>query len=203
MTAPDNSLIIHWRCESKKNFTRPKWRITAPYISAPANALQLFEHPTAQESLFAIECLLQRRYLCVLTVKWRREVWFSLRFDNEWAQGSFFAIECVLHSHNLCALTINWRRKYLLKFRRSALELYFSSLRRWILMKFGIQNPYAIDKLTLKEYQNTLTEWGEIKCFVRPSGFFDKLKFQHYIIFSSLHWILKILEIQITFYMFI
>ena len=175
-------------------------------ISAPANALQLFEHPTAQESLFAIECLLQRRYLCDLTVKWRGEVWFSLRFHNERAQGSLFAIECELHRRYLCDFTMNRRREVYLRFNayysavisaiwplngagkfdflcdftmngrrevyRSALELYFSSLREWILMKFRIQNPYAIDKLTSKRYQNTLTEWGEINYFVRPSGFF-------------------------------
>ena len=86
-----------------------------------------------------------------------------------------------------------------LNFRRSALELYFSSLRQWILLKFGIQHPYAIDNSILKGHQNTLTEWGEINYFVRSSGFFDELKFQHFINFPSLHWILKVFKIQITF----
>ena len=137
-------------------------------ISAPANALQLFEHPTAQESLFAIECLSQRRYLCDLTVKWCTKVWFSPRFHNERAGRREVCLR--LNAYYIAIISVLWPD--FLKFRWSALELYFSSLRGWILMKFRIQNPYAIDKLTLKRYQNTLTEWGEINYFVRPSGFF-------------------------------
>ena len=92
-------------------------------------------------------------FLCDFTMNGRREV--CLR----------------LNAYYIAIIPVLWPD--FLKYSWSALELYFSSLRGWILMKFGIQNPYAIDKLTLKRYQNTLTEWGEINYFVRPSGFFD------------------------------
>ena len=75
-------------------------------ISALANAVQLFEHPTAQGGLISIECALHGHNLCALTLELRREVYIfdlmritsplSLRFDRQMAQGSLFAIECTL-----------------------------------------------------------------------------------------------------------
>ena len=127
-------------------------------------------------------------FLCDFTMNGRREVYLRL--------NAYYSaiISAFCPSIGARKFICDWMPLNFLKFCRSALELYFSSLRRWILLKFRIQHPNAIDKLTVKGHQNTLTEWGEINCFVRPSGLFDELKFQHFIIFSSLHWILKIVK---------